>query len=384
MVSRSSKMTGTRLDDPARFNSPTRREFLRVGMVGGVGLSLGDCFTLRAARAAEGASRGPAAEAVIQIFLGGGISHLDTFDPKPDAPIEIRGELGVVKTRTGEHFSGLMRQTAAIADKIAVIRSFSHGEAAHERGIHSMLTGHRSSPLITYPSIGSVVAHEHGLRTSLPPYVCVPGADNEYLSTGYLSPADGASSLISSKEARAASDLNAEDGRIRDEYGRSAIGQRLLIARRLVEAGARFVTVLHGGWDMHQKIHDGMRARLPAVDQGFAALIRDLDRRGLLSRTLVAWTSEFGRSTRINRDAGRDHWANVFSVAMAGGGVKGGQIVGRSDPTGSEPADRPVGPADMAATLFTQLGISPEKELMSPGNRPIEIVRHGKVIDGLV
>jgi hypothetical protein len=444
------KITGTWSDDPSHFNPPNRREFLRVGAIGCLGLSLGEYFTLSNARAedakpAASQPQGPPAEAVIQIFLGGGISHIDTFDPKPDAAIEIRGELGTAKTNTGEQFSGVMPNTAALADKIAVVRSFGHGEAAHERGTHNMLTGYRPSPAIVYPSMGAVVAHEYGPRKNLPPYVCVPGADDEFLGTGYLSSAFGAFSLgsdpgsnnfkvrdldspgevdearfarrktllatvddhfrkketsdeldamdafyqrayslISSPEARAAFDLNAEDGKVRDEYGRNEIGQRLLMARRLVESGVRFVTVLYGGWDMHTNIRDAMRGRVPPLDQAYATLIRDLDRRGLLGKTLVALTSEFGRTSRINRTNGRDHWPKVFSVALAGAGVKGGTIHGMSDPTGSEPADKPVGPADLAATIFNRLGIEPEKELMADGGRPIEIVRHGKVIQDLL
>ncbi|HEY3243904.1 MAG TPA: DUF1501 domain-containing protein [Phycisphaerae bacterium] len=441
---RSPSSSGTWLSDPAHFQSPTRREFLRVGFIGGISLSLGEFFALRAAQAAEGGS-GPPAEAVILIFLEGGLSHLDSFDPKPDAAIEIRGDLGTVKTNTGELFGGLFKKTAGVADKLAVVRSFTHGEAAHERGTHNMLTGYKPSTAITYPSMGAVVAHECGARASLPPYICVPAATNEFLGTGYLSSAFGPFSLgadpgskdfivrdlslpagvdetrwqrrrglreaidahfrrtergdvldaldsfyqraygmLSSAQARSAFDINAEEAALRDEYGRNAIGQRLLMARRLVEAGVRFVTVLYGGWDHHKKIHDGMRSQAPALDQAYAALIRDLEQRGLLKKTLVVLSTEFGRTTRINRDGGRDHWPKAFSIVFAGGGVQGGRIVGASDPSGAEPAERPVEPADMAATLFTQIGIDPEKKLMSPGNRPIDIVRQGRFVRELV
>ncbi len=422
-----------------------RREFMRVGSLSTLGLSLGQFFQMRNALGEEAQAQ-PKAQAVILIFMGGGISHIDTFDPKPYAPIEYRGELGVVNTKVdGIQYSGLFQQTAQVADKIAVIRSMTHGEAAHERGWHNMLTGYRPSPAITYPSMGSVVSHEYGSRNNLPPYICIPGPDNEFHGTGYLSSAygafslggepqddnfsvqdlslpsgvdatrmdkrkgllaavdehfktteksdaltamdsfyDRAYSLISSQQAREAFNIKAETPEIRNEYGRSYFGQRLLMARRLVEAGARFVTVIEGGWDYHVNIRDNMRSHVPSIDQGYAALIRDLDRRGLLASTLVLWTSEFGRTNRLNKDAGRDHWPKVFSIAMAGGGIKGGQVIGSSDPLGSEPTDRPVSPADVSSTIFTQLGIHPEKKLMSPGNRPIDIARDFNVIKEIV
>lgn len=435
---------GTWCDDPAHFRRGTRRDFLKVGFLSGVGLTLGDYFALQSAFGDE-KKNDPAAQAVIQIFLAGGMSHIDTFDPKPDAPVEVRGELGTVKTNTGEYLGGLLKQTATVADKISIIRSFTHSEAAHERGTHNMLTGYRPSPAVVYPAMGSIVSHEFEPRNNLPPYICVPNASNGYLGTGYLSSAYGpfslgddparkgfavrdlsrpadvdeqrfarrrsmletvdahfraleqadvldamnsfyqrAYSLISSKQAREAFNIDAEDGKIRDEYGRNSIGQQLLMARRLVQAGARFVTITYGGWDHHKGIKGALSGRVPALDQAFATLIRDLERRGMLSRTLVALTSEFGRTPRLNRDAGRDHWPKVFSIVLAGGGLKGGQIVGRSDPGGAEVADRPLGPADMAATIFTQLGIDPHKQLMSAGNRPLAIVRDGRAIEELL
>ena len=422
----------------------TRREFLQVGILGGLGLTLGNYFQLQSAQA-EAAPAGVAAESVIFIFMAGGMSHIDTFDPKPYAPIEYRGELGQVKTNTGEIFGGLLPNTAKVADKISVIRSLTHGEAAHERGTHNMLTGYRPSPAIQYPSMGAVVAHEFEPRHDLPPYVCIPSASDPFLGTGYLSSAFGpfsvggepagdgfrvrdlnlpegisaermerrrslladvdhhfssleatevldamdsyyqrAYALISSQHAREAFNIAAEPDAIRDEYGRHNFGQRLLLARRLVEAGARFVTVVDGGWDHHEKIRDAMRNRMPPVDQGLATLIRDLDRRGLLEKTLVVLTTEFGRTTKINADGGRDHWPKAFSVMLAGGGIKRGLIYGKTDARGGEPEEAAVSPEDLAATIFTQLGIDPGHELMSPGNRPIEIVRNASVLYDII
>ena len=418
---------------------PSRRDFLKVGAIGGLGLTLGDYFGLLDANADTGIT--PKAESVIFIYMGGGMSHLDTFDPKPYAPIEYRGELGTVKTNTGEVFSGLLKNLAQQADKISVLRSVTHGEAAHERGTHNMLTGYRPSPAVMYPSMGSVVAHEYGPRKNLPSYIAIPNGNNPFMGTGYLSSAYGpfsvggepsndgfkvqdlnlpegvsaermesrksllsavdshfsaleksdvlsamdmyyqrAYDLISSQDAREAFNIAAEPAEMRDLYGRHPFGQRLLLARRLVESGARFISVTDGGWDNHVNIKGAMQGKLPKVDQGLATLVSDLHSRGLLEKTLVVLTTEFGRTVRINKDGGRDHWPKAFSVMMAGGGIKGGTIHGQTDQYGGEPTDLPVGPEDIAATIFTQLGIDPNKKLMTPGDRPAFIVRHGEVI----
>ena len=423
-----------------------RRGFLTVGACG-FGLTLGDLFRLRA-RAEQKAYQAieARADSVIHIFLPGGIAHQETFDPKPYAPIEYRGELGTVATSIpGEVFSETLPKTAGVADSLCVIRSMTHGEAAHERGTHNMFTGYRPSPALQYPSMGCVVSHEFGPRNNLPPYVCVPGVPNEFAGTGYLSSAfspfalgsdpaskgfrvqdldlpggvdesrfatrrtaleavndyfrkreasdeldamdtfyDRAYSLISSADARAAFDINAEPDAVRDEYGRNEAGQRMLMARRLVAAGVRMVTLTYGGWDMHNQVAQGMRGSMPAFDQAFAALINDLKRNGLLDRTLVLVSSEFGRTPKINATAGRDHWPKVFSVVMAGGGIKGGYIHGASNATASDPDRDPVGPEDLATTIYHQLGIVADKELMAPGNRPIEIVDGGTVVKELL
>jgi hypothetical protein len=190
---------------------------------------------------------------------------------------------------------------------------------------------------------------------------------------------DRAYSLIASPKAREAFNINAEPAPLRDAYGRNEAGQRMLMARRLVEAGVRFVALQYGGWDLHAGIAGGMRAQMPAFDQAFSTLITDLSQRGLLDRTLVMVSSEFGRTPKINKDAGRDHWPKVFSVVLAGGGVKKGYIHGASNSTATEPERDPIGPEDLATTVYHQLGIVADKELMAPGNRPIEIVDGGKV-----
>jgi len=190
--------------------------------------------------------------------------------------------------------------------------------------------------------------------------------------------------LISSKSARQAFDINAESDETKDKYGKNEAGMRFLMCRRLVEAGVRFVSTTYGGWDHHTNIRDSFKAQMPPFDKAFAALITDLEMRGLLNSTLVMVTSEFGRTPKINKDQGRDHWPKVFSIVLAGGGIKKGQIYGSSDATASEPNQDPLTVEDMATTVYNQLGINADKELMAPGDRPIEIVDGGKVVTDLL
>jgi hypothetical protein len=436
-------------NDPAHVRpGRTRREFLYVGLIGGLGLTLGNYLGLREARGemkTYQSTEGPA-KSIIHIFLPGGMSAQESFDPKPYAPIEYRGPLGTLKTKLdGEAFSETIPQIASIADKLTVVRSMTHGEAAHERGTHNMFTGYRPSPAVQYPSMGSVVSHELGSRNNLPPYVCVPSMNNPYAGSGYLSSAYGpfslgadpaagnfsvrdlslpegvdekrfgrrqsmlaavddhfrkletsdaldamdsfyqrAYSLISSKEAREAFHIAAEPDAIKEEYGRNEAGMRLLMCRRLVEAGVRFVSTTYGSWDHHANLEAGFKGQIAPFDKALAALIIDLERRGLLDSTLVMVTTEFGRSPKINKDNGRDHWPRVFSIALAGGGVKKGQIYGASDATASEPARDALSVEDLATTMYHQLGIIGDKELMAPGGRPIEIVNGGKVVKSLL
>ena len=433
-----------------RHVRPSRRDFLYVGMVGGLGLSLGKYFGATGSIARGDiktyeSKEGPA-KSVIHIFLPGGMAAQESFDPKPLAPIEYRGPLGTVGTKlSGEVFSELMQQTAQVADKLTVVRSMTHGEAAHERGTHNMFTGYRPSPALQYPSFGSVISHEFGSKNNMPPYVCIPSMPNTYAGSGYLSsaygpfslgadPASGgfrvrdldlpggvddarfsrrrtmleavddhfrkieksdnlaamdsfyqrAYGLISSKAARQAFDINAESDANKDKYGKNEAGMRMLMCRRLVEAGVRFVSMTYGGWDHHSNINGAFRGQMPPFDKAFAALISDLEERGLLDSTIVMVTSEFGRTPKINRDQGRDHWPKVFSIVLAGGGIKKGQIYGSSDATAAEPNQDPLTVEDLATTVYHQLGITADKELMAPGDRPIEIVDGGKVVTELL
>lgn len=429
--------------NPGHFERLNRRGFLSLGVLAGAGLTLPQLLRntahadLKDYKSFEGT-----AKSIIHIFMPGGMAHQESFDPKPYAPIEYRGEMGQVATKiSGEVFGDTLAKTAQVADKLTVIRSMTHGEAAHERGTHNMFTGYRPSPALIYPCIGSVVSHEYGPRNNLPPYVCIPNMPTEFAGSGYLSsafapfslgsdPADGgfkvrdldlpggvddsrfatrrsaleavnahfqkkeksddltamdtfydrAYSLISSPAAREAFDIEKEPAQIRDEYGRNTAGARMLLARRLVQAGVRLVNLTYGGWDMHTGIVAGFRSQMPAFDQAFSTLINDLERTGLLKETLVMVSSEFGRTPKINAQAGRDHYPKVFSVALAGGGIKGGYVYGSSNSTASEPEENPVGPEDLFTTVYHCMGIVADKELMAPGDRPIEIVDGGKVI----
>lgn len=422
-----------------------RRDFLHVGTVGGITLPW---LLQHEASGAQKyyTTREGVAKSVIHVYLPGGMAAQESWDPKPYAPLEYRGPFKAINTNVpGVQFSENMKHMAKIADKITVIRGMTHGEAAHERGTHNMFTGHRPSPAIKYPSFGAIVSHELGGQKNLPPYVAIPQVPNEYAGTGYLSSSHSAFSvgsnpestgfkvkdlllpididvnrfnsrrsiletvdnsfmqaersdaldamdkfytdayaMISSPEARAAFDLDKEPANIKDRYGRGAAGQRMLLARRLVEAGTRLVTLTYGGWDMHQGIENGFKTQGVELDQALATLITDLDERGLLDSTLVMVSSEFGRTPKINTTAGRDHWPRVFSTVLAGGGVKRGFVYGASDAFSTQVEEDATNPADFASTVYNQLGITSDKELMAPGDRPMEIVDGGKVIDELL
>jgi uncharacterized protein (DUF1501 family) len=190
--------------------------------------------------------------------------------------------------------------------------------------------------------------------------------------------------LLDSPQAKEAFDLSKETDKTKDEYGRNTAGSRMLMARRLIESGVRFVTLTYGGWDMHDNIAVGMNNQVPAFDQAFAKLINDLEERGILNETLVCVSSEFGRTPKINNTSGRDHWPKVFSTIIAGGGIKRGMVYGSSNSTASEPQDNPVEIEDWAATIYDRIGINADKELMAPGGRPIEIVDGGKIIKNIL
>ncbi|TWU23037.1 hypothetical protein Pla52o_25710 [Novipirellula galeiformis] len=427
-------------------NPFSRRGFLAAGTLGTIGLSLPELLMRQATAEMKQYDFVEAkAKSVIHIFLPGGMAQQESFDPKPYSPLEYRGELKTIKTNTGEVFCESVPQLAKRADKFSIIRSMTHGEAAHERGTHNMFTGYKPSPALQYPSFGSVVSHELGPRNNLPPYICIPNVPTEYAGTGYLPSSYGAFALgsdpsqgnfkvrdlslasgvdeerfarrksalevvnnqftsavqadnieamntfyqraydmLNTPAAREAFDIEKEDAKLRDRYGRNTAGQRMLMARRLVEAGSRLVTMTYGSWDSHVNMTSSIRSQVPAFDVALSALLDDLSERGMLEETLVMVTTEFGRTPKLNKDAGRDHWPKVFSVLLAGGGIKGGTIYGASDSTAAEPEENPVSPEDLATTMYRLLGIVADKELMAPGGRPIEIVDGGKLIEPLM
>ncbi len=418
-----------------------RRDFLRVGALGAVGLTLPD---LLRAQSTAGANRRVRAESVILIYLGGGLSHHDTFDMKPEAPAEVRGNYHPIDTNVpGLQISHMLPHLAQCMDKFALIRSGAHNNDHHETATNWALCGRFGSAFGDYPAMGAVVSHQLGFRGPLPPYVAIPrnpsftwelgksaylGGRYESFRTGDpnaagfqvqdVSPAeelsdrsvarrqtllravDGltrevegsdavatynefqqrAATLVLSAEARSAFAIDREATALRDRYGRNTFGQSCLLARRLVERGVRFATVNFGGWDHHARIWDGLGNKLPQLDVGLSALVEDLDRRGLLATTLVAVFGEFGRTPQINRDTGRDHWAPAASLLFAGAGVRGGQVIGATDRQGAYVTRRPVAPADVAYTIYEAVGVDPHRWLMHPEGRPVEILDRGEPV----
>ena len=425
--------------------SQSRREFIQIGAIAGLGLTLPEMLKLRAMEMPKVESYSPIAESVIHIYLPGGMAQHESWDPKPFASPDYRGPFSPIKGVTGEYVGEKFAKISKILDKITIIRSMTHGEAAHERGTANMFTGYRPSPAIKFPSFGSVISHEQGSRNNLPPYVVVPNIIVPEQQSGYMSSAYGpfalgsdpadkgfnvrdllapkdidqkrfdrrrsllgavdehfrsieksdalnamdsfyqaAYGLISSQKAREAFDLKSEPDKLRDEYGRNTAGQRFLLARRLVEAGVRMVSVSYGGWDHHSNIKGAFESQAPNFDVAFARLITDLEDRGMLSKTLVMVSSEFGRTPKVNNTNGRDHWPRVFSVALAGGGVKRGHIYGTSDALGGEPDTNPVGPADLARTMYRLIGINGDKRLVADGGRPVDIVNGGSLLTDVI
>jgi hypothetical protein len=415
----------------------SRRDLLKVGSLSTLGLSLAEMLQLESAIAAE---KGGARERnCILLFMNGGPTHIDTWDLKPDAPSEYRGEFNPIETNVpGIRISEHLPKMSRVADKYAIVRSLTSPEASHERACHYMLTGYRVLPTIEYPAYGSVVLREKGFKTKVPPYVAMPqtlrGGGPGYMGSVYQpfsvgDPAqknyevrdvtapvgedrqraradllraqdakfrrddpDGtlgaldefyqrAYDLVNSPEAKKAFDLRQEPDGVRERYGRTSTGMGCLLARRLIESGTRFVTISQGGWDTHGNNFKSLRDRLlPPLDQAMSTLISDLSERGMLQDTLVLWMGEFGRTPKVNRNAGRDHWSRCQSVVFAGGGVPGGQVVGRSDATASLPDDRPVAPEDMAATIYQLLGIDGARLYQTSTDRPIRVVDTGKVV----
>ncbi|MFN3326719.1 MAG: DUF1501 domain-containing protein [Bryobacteraceae bacterium] len=306
-----------------------RRSFLKLGSVSGLGL-------LPSYGAVRGLwTHGPAT-AVIHIYLEGGLSHLDSFDPKPDADSRIRGPFRTISTSVpGLRICEHLPRMAQRADRYTVIRSMTHGAAAHSAAQTLLLSGREVKPGVVHPTLGEVIANQPGQRGAAEPYVVLSG-------TRRL-------------------DLSGEPDAVVERYGRTALGERCLMARRLVESGARFVTVSRerNAWDHHSDIFRLLANEyLPELDRAFSALLDDLDVRGLLETTIVLVSGEFGRTPEINEKAGRDHWPHCFSAMVAGGGFEGGAVWGESDRDGMYVKDRPVELGEFVAMLRGKMGVA--------------------------
>ncbi len=452
----------------------TRRAALKAGFLGLTGLGLPDYLRAKAAAPSSPAT------SVILIWLDGGPSQLETFDPKPDAPSEYRGPWGAIDTAVpGTRVSALMPDVARVADKVSLVRSLHHDTGDHFAAAHWMATGRfgatTGNKAAKFPSLGSYVSRVKGSnRPGLPAYVGLPAAESVYLFPGYMGaaylggpfepfdvdrqqkylgvnsgvrvgspkwlgslggagPAKAAPpldpladpsadrvgllrrldtvrrevdasgqmdaldhfqrkalDLVLGSQARAAFDLDREDPRTADRYGTSPWARYTLMARRLVEAGVTFVTVDMPYWDDHSSLLKGHGAKVPVVDRAVAALVEDLDDRGLLDTTLVLVMGEFGRTPRINTGLpadptpGRDHWGNAISVLVAGGGLKPGVVVGKTNGKAEHPIDRALVPADLLATVYHQLGIDRTLAFKDHTGRPFSIMDEGTPIAELV
>ena len=425
----------------------SRRDFLRVGGLGALALPA----LLRSEAAAKESGGGKPnkarAKSVILVYLGGGMTHHDTFDPKPEMGEEVRGKYGTTATSVPDlRISDMLPRMAKVMDKISLVRSGAHNNDHHETATNWVMSGRFGTPFGDYPAVGAVAAHHFGFTAALPPYVSVPrnpsftwelgksaflGGRYESFKAGdpneknykvqdlsaaeplsarkverresLLRAVDGlarrvegndqiatydefhqrAAEMILSREARQAFAIDDEDPKFRDRYGRTTAGQSMLLARRLVEAGVRFVTVNYGGWDMHGKIFDSCDKKLPEFDRGVSALTEDLFERGLNKDTLVVVMGEFGRGPKINKDAGRDHWGPAASLLFFGAGVKEGFVLGKTDRQGGTVTQRPVAPADVCYTILDSLGIDPRKQLTTPDGRPIEVLDSGELVKEL-
>jgi len=417
----------------------TRRAALRRGFLGAAGLLLADRLAgaVRADAPAPAAAPRPAtAKAVIQVFLWGGMSHSDTWDPKPDAGYDYTGQFkAVIQTNVpGIQLGELFPELAKVADKFSIIRSMTHRNNGHETAAYLMQTGHLPGERLAYPSIGAVFAllkgYNAGYKGLIPPYVVLTQPQGRFSEAGFLgskfkpfatggdpnaarfevegvvargitdarqtarrdllhqlntlgreSPDDPQLKLAADAERQAYDlilgkgrevfDLGKEQTALRDRYGRHTFGQDCLVARRLVEAGVPYITINYpGGWDTHSNHFTTMRRQCPQLDQGLAALLQDLAARGMLDSTIVWCCGEFGRTPKVDWqppwNGGRNHYGNVFSVLVAGGGFKGGRLVGESDAKGEEVKERPVYPIDLLGSIYELAGIDPDAKLPHP------------------
>jgi uncharacterized protein (DUF1501 family) len=423
----------------------SRRTFLRLGGLTAFGLSLPQYLQARSHHPEQKAK----AKRCILLWMQGGPSHIDTFDPKPDAPVEIRGEFGTVATTLpGVRFADVAPLLAMRTDKLAIIRGHDPKNGSHGVADHLMMSGHKFNASLPFPCYGSVIAKERGYVDGMLPFVqlgraidrrfnggiagflgdqfnpfevpddpnspafkvrdlaITTAAERQRLDRRYAMLADlenyqktvessgvvkardefyeKAHDIITSPAAKKAFDLTLESPKTREVYGRNQFGQSCLLARRLIEAGVQFVTVTDGGWDTHTNNFRSLKDRLmPRIDRGLSALLDDLDARGLLDETLVVWFGDFGRTPKVNPTAGRDHWSTAGVALMAGGGLKVGQVIGQTNALAEVVTDNPVSPQDLAATIYTVLGVNLHTWYKTQDGRPIELCPEGKPVKEL-
>ncbi len=439
----------------------SRRDFIKVGSAGLLGMSLPQLLQLESKASAQPAQARPAnsrAQNVIMVWLAGGPATIDMWDLRPNAPENIRGEFREINTSAdGVRISEHLPLMARVMNRTTVVRSLAHTIPSHGPATVFMTTGNRPTPALNYPAMGSLVTRLMPAATGVPPYVSFTELRNGsagqagYLGTAYNpfivegapnAPAgrgaptaaalrvrgitlptgftleqlenrdrllrnfdetfqnvdrnadlvggldafhQQALEILRSDKTRNAFNLQQEPEMVRQRYGMTPFGQGALAARRLIEAGVRFTTVSIGGWDTHGQNFNALRTRLlPQLDTVLAALIQDLDDRGMLENTIVYCAGEFNRTPRINNNAGRDHWARSMAVVLAGGGFKRGYAHGTTDTNGMAPATEPCTPDDVCSTIFNQLGIDPHQELNTPTGRPVQLFREGRVLPRLI
>lgn len=417
-----------------------RRDFLKIG---GLGLGTFGLPQLLAARElAAKSGKSVKDTSVVWLWLGGGPTHVETFDPKMTAPIEYRSVTGEVTTSVpGVTIGGQFQKMASQAEHFAFVRSFAHTNSGHGGGTHFLMTGYDNRAADnggqpTRPSLGSITSRMRGANhpeTGMPTYVRLDGigADGPaFLGTGYApfgtnnqaktnmtlrtslervedrralldgfdrfqrdADRTGLMSGLDAFEQQAfnlvlgnatqAFDLKKENKEVVTKYGKG-LGEQLLIARRLCESGCGFVTLNYGGWDMHGNIHQALKGRVPMLDHAVSTFVNDVRERGLSEKILLVITGEFGRTPRINKNAGRDHWAPLSTLALSGGGLKMGQVIGESDSKVTRPLSRPITPQDLMATVFDVLGIDLATQFTNQAGRPVYMVEGGKPISELV
>jgi len=422
----------------------TRRSFLQVGSLAGLGLSLPQMLAARAARA-ENSADAPDVNCIL-VWTHGGTSHHDTLDPKPNATAAVRGEFGAISTAVpGVQFTDVCPRLAQELKRFAVLRSWNPQNASHGHADQWVMSGRQFNATVEYPCYGSVISHQKGFRTALPPFVQLGNSIDRRFGGGTagilglshnpfemladpnakqftvrdITPPSGvgteridrrramlqrvdalqrradqqpaafdaldehfkaAFNMVTAPETRTAFEIDKEDPKLRDAYGRHRFGQSCLLARRLIESGVRFVTITDGGWDTHQNNFTSLKKnRMPPIDQGLPQLLIDLEDRGLLETTLVVWLTDFGRTPQVNSASGRDHWASAGFITMAGAGVPGGYVLGATDDEGGRPTRDEYYTDDVAATIYAKLGIPHDLIVTAPDGRPIRL-NEGRLI----